>query len=90
MTSAKDVLPFFFIRKSGIIKVVISKSPSISNTVKGSETMSRSHRKKTYKTKTNKRLEDCIAGLECMKPCRRKRIPYRKAMECLNAFAERI
>ena len=52
--------------------------------------MSRSHRKKTYKTKTNKRLEDCIAGLECMKPCRRKRIPYRKAMECLNAFAERI
>ena len=52
--------------------------------------MSRSHRKKTYKAKMNKRLEDCIAGLERMKQCGRKRIPYRKAMECLNAFAERI
>ena len=50
--------------------------------------MSRPQWKKTYRT--NKRPEDCIAGLECMKPCRRKRIPYRKAMECLNAFAERI
>ena len=52
--------------------------------------MSRSQRKKTYKTRMNKRPKDCIAGLECMKPCGRKRIPYRKAMECLNAFAERI
>ncbi len=56
----------------------------------GGETMSGSHWKKPCKTKLHKCPENSAFGLERMKTCGRKRIPYKKAMECLNALAERI